>query len=369
MTVVKRIASIVFGLIFALLVAEIALRVQVARGDWPDRTPIDIFAPHPIGWALEPGLANKVYATNGIIDIHANSLGFRDREYQVSKSEDKTRMLVLGDSFVLALETPQQDTFHVRLEDRYDESVEVISLGVSGYGLTQEFLVYQHVGRDFDPDVVLLTFYTGNDLVGNRNWPNIPHYSLSNEGNLTLLDFPYGGQARLPVFLDMQPSTPLMRMSRVAFVVGLASRQSRQDVEDNPNLCPYHTSVNYPDPSEDDWAFVEAMLIAIRDQLEQDGTLLKVVIIPTEIEVEDSFVEEFLADCREPDWADNAQHRARLTALLQDNDISYLNLTPILRNTSQTTGTLMYIPGSDIHWTSAGHSTVANALYKWLELE
>ena len=45
--------------------------------------------------------------------------------------------------------------------------VEVINFGVSGYGTVQELMTLRHYVWDYDPDVVVLAFTTGNDVRNN----------------------------------------------------------------------------------------------------------------------------------------------------------------------------------------------------------
>ena len=45
--------------------------------------------------------------------------------------------------------------------------LEVINLGVGGYGTLQEYLVFQEFGQKFEPDLVLLGFYIRNDVQNN----------------------------------------------------------------------------------------------------------------------------------------------------------------------------------------------------------
>jgi hypothetical protein len=45
--------------------------------------------------------------------------------------------------------------------------VEVIGMGVAGYGTLQEFLVFRDIGYLYDPDLVLVGFFDGNDLMNN----------------------------------------------------------------------------------------------------------------------------------------------------------------------------------------------------------
>ena len=40
-------------------------------------------------------------------------------------------------------------------------------MGVSGYGTPSQFLYYLDKGRALQPDVVLLAFYPGNDVLNN----------------------------------------------------------------------------------------------------------------------------------------------------------------------------------------------------------
>ena len=369
-TVLKRAGSVLFGLLVALLTAEIALRVMVARNVWPDRAAADLFIPHPIGWTLEPDVKANIQTLNGVIRIDANSIGFRDRDYPVERSQDQARLLVLGDSFGLALETPQNEVFHVKLKDRYDGTVEVISMSASAYNTTQELLVYQYLGRQYNPDVVLLVFYTGNDLLGSRSYPGAPDYILNENGTIRLVNFPLSdsGDAKLPVFF-LQPSSPLMLRSRLAFVAGLPIRQRQQAPAPDRGVCSQLILGNFPSPIAEDWQLTEALILAMHDAAEADGALFRVAIIPMEFQIEPAFQEEPLASCPQPDWAIDAPPQVRLTAFLDENDIDYLDLTPVLQSARQSTDTHLYLPNDDIHWTSAAHAIVADTLYQWLEFE
>ncbi|NDJ77967.1 MAG: hypothetical protein GYB65_17085, partial [Chloroflexi bacterium] len=116
----KLVFGMLFGVFVAAVVAEIGLRVMVRNGSLPNRMVADIFAAHATGWTLEPELEARVYSTNGLVEIDVNGIGFRDEEYPRERADDVPRVLMMGDSFTLALETPQDEVFHVLLEDQYD---------------------------------------------------------------------------------------------------------------------------------------------------------------------------------------------------------------------------------------------------------
>lgn len=362
----KQLAGIGFGLLVAVVMAEVMARVLVAQGTLPNRMPADVFAAHAIGWALEPDLHATIYSTNGLVDIDANSEGFRDQDYPLAKSGDRPRVLVLGDSFTVAIETPQADTFHALLEER--TGAEVIAMAASGYGTQQEILAYQYIGRNFEPDVVLLMFYVGNDLVGNTRWRELPHYTLNGDGTLSLHGYPYMGPFNLPLVTG-QRSTPLMRHSMLAFIAGNVLRSRELNPVRDENLCDYLIGEHYPDPQPDDWALTEALLLALRDAVEANGSQFRVAVVPTEFQAEPAYLDEFLSKCEEPAWAPETPFQARLMAFLAEHDIAALDLLPVLRDRHATGSGALYLGGADVHWTVEGHAVVAEALAQWLDLD
>lgn len=373
----KALVGLVVGVVFAAVVAEIGARVMVARGLLPDRMPADIFAAHAIGWALEPHLSTRIPTSGGLIAIDVNSAGFRDREYARARAADVRRVVVLGDSFTLALETAQAQTFHEQLEARHEGRVEVISLGVSGYGTQQELLAYQYVAREHAPDIVLLMFYIGNDMIDNRGKPGQPAYALEPDGSLVLHGFPYSGAFDLPLVAS-QRSTWLMRHSALAFLAGVVIRD-RTDEERHPSSetnipqgggCGYLIGENFPNPTAEDWALTEALLVALRDAVAEDGAELRVVIAPTELQVHDATMDDFRAHCDLPEWvAWPDGYQRRLRAILDAHDIAALDLLPELRAVAAQTGDDLYHAGTDIHWTPAGHAAVARVVDEWLVLD
>lgn len=101
--------------------------------------------------------------------VKTNSLGLReDREFG---DKQALRILVLGDSFVFGLGVQRSETFEAVLEQRLStqlgQAVEVINAGVPGYGTCHERLVLEDLLPKLQPDLVLLCFYAGNDLVDN----------------------------------------------------------------------------------------------------------------------------------------------------------------------------------------------------------
>jgi len=364
----KRVGAVLFGLLTAVLAAELWGRVLVARGRLPNRMPADLFASHSIGWTLEPGLKARISTVSGPIEVAVNEVGFRDENYPVARTGERARVLVLGDSFTLALEMAQDETFHARLERLYGGEVEVISLAASGYDPTQELLAYEHIGRDFDPDVVLLAFYVGNDLINRPRSPEVPYYSLDDDGQLRLHNFPYDEEFEVPL-VPSQRSTPLMKRSMLAFMIGSVQRQRAERGGLGQDVCDYLYREYFPDPTAEDWALTEAILLALRDAVQADGGAFRVVLIPTEFQIEDPVEDALMGRCEVPEGAFEGANQARLVAFLEANDVRYLDLTPALQAARLSTDGPLYSPKPDIHWTSEGHAVAAEALFEWLDLE
>src|SRR5690606_3914579 len=104
------------------------------------------------------------------VPVRINSHGLRDRERSLEKPAGSRRVLVVGDSHVEALQVELEDAIGPQLEQRLRASlgtVEVVSAGVSGYGTAGELLLFRSLGWRFEPDLVVLAFYPGNDVKNN----------------------------------------------------------------------------------------------------------------------------------------------------------------------------------------------------------
>ena len=163
-----NIAVITASLCVALFIVELALRLVIPL---ENRRPVEFRIPHPIlGWALQPNTTYLYKIPERTVSVTYNSEGWRDLEHEEEKPEGVFRILVLGDSFMEANSVNLEDTFHRRVEElalTTGKNVEVISMGVAGYGTLQEYLVFQDIGHLYDPDLVLVGFYDGNDLINN----------------------------------------------------------------------------------------------------------------------------------------------------------------------------------------------------------
>ncbi len=193
----SKLLLLIVSVAFALGLAEIGLRI--AHIGYPGLGgKLHIFTWNPYtGVSLRPGAEGMAYLENSVY-VKVNNAGFHDREHTKSKPPNTYRIAVLGDSFTEAMQVPIDKSFTSVMERDLSgcsglagKSVEALNFGVSGYGTAQELLILQHYVWDYSPDLVVLAFFTGNDVQNNnRVLQDDPYrpYFVHQDGKLVLDD-------------------------------------------------------------------------------------------------------------------------------------------------------------------------------------
>jgi lysophospholipase L1-like esterase len=124
------------------------------------------------GWAMVPGdYWFKPLRELHRISVHINDMGLRGPSTARRVAANR-HVVILGDSFVLSMESEYSEAFPQRLENllnsRTAGGVEVVNAGVPGYGTAQELLLVRELYERLQskPDVFLLMFFT-NDILDN----------------------------------------------------------------------------------------------------------------------------------------------------------------------------------------------------------
>jgi hypothetical protein len=149
------------------LVFEVALRTWGSSEAAPSFQALFTGDPHT-GYRLQPGASTRFRTVEFDTELTINSSGVRDTEEIGSKAAGEHRTVVLGDSIVLAVQVAFEETFGERLEARLNgredaRRYRVINAGVQGYGPVQYLLFFRHAAAAFEPDLVVVTLYVGND--------------------------------------------------------------------------------------------------------------------------------------------------------------------------------------------------------------
>ena len=190
--VLLNVTVVAASLTVGLLLAELVLRA-IGFGYPPFLQPDAVTGlshrPNTSGWHGKEGRAY----------VSINSQGLRDRERSIAKPAGIYRVVVLGDSYAEALQVSVEKTFWRLLERRLEacafqsgKKVDVVNLGVSGFGTGQALRMLQSRGLAYQPDLVILAFFPGNDVRNNSRElePDKlrPFYLLDASGALRLDD-------------------------------------------------------------------------------------------------------------------------------------------------------------------------------------
>lgn len=125
-----------------------------------------------LGWKYKPTpkKMRRHFSKDIVYDIYINSEGFRDNEFV--HNQDYWRIMVLGDSMTFGMETKQEDIFCSVLEKRLkalypNRNIDVMNFGITGFSTGQELLCLKKYGDMYNPDVVILMLFAGNDFEDN----------------------------------------------------------------------------------------------------------------------------------------------------------------------------------------------------------
>lgn len=162
-----NLALVLAGVVVAFLIAEAAVRVcglaKVNLYSW------DAYR----GWGLKPGAAGW-QRDEGAGFVRVNRAGFRGPEWTIAKPPDTVRIAAVGDSFTEAPHVAYEQTFCAVAEHTLGEckglagkKVQVMNFGTDAYGTTQELFTLRRYAWRYSPDMVVLAFFSGNDLRNN----------------------------------------------------------------------------------------------------------------------------------------------------------------------------------------------------------
>ena len=150
-----------------------------------------------VGYAGRPNVAG-VQSNEGVSRLKLNAQGFHDTDHSPVKKDDVFRVMVVGNSYSMAVQVDREDGYVARLGDELracpalaGREVETINLGVDGYTIHQQFLTYRDYGLKLKPDFVLLqtnAFVVPGDLNPLQNLS--PRLDRDAQGQLSV-DYSY----------------------------------------------------------------------------------------------------------------------------------------------------------------------------------
>ena len=384
---VARGLLVLLPILLLLVGLEVALRLfgpilpgNYTSGPYLERHPVYGFfhVPNYVGWQR---------STEYFAWVRFNRLGLRDPRASYAKPPNTFRILLLGDSFMEAVQVDQSQTTAALLEERLrrarpDVNVEVINAGVAGWSTSLEYLYLDREGHQFQPDLVVLAFFVGNDLHDN-------HYKLQlKEGGLDgavkpfFLPTPDGGLEMIPPPLPRSGPSPVVTALRACcrlysvFETGVLNRLG--DGRGNVPLfaaapmAPDIAGLYEAEPSGEwatGWTVTERLLARVQARATSIGAPLAVFAIPDSVQLDERTWRrdrDIQRDRRFRDGLLNiAAPNRHLAEIAARQRFPFLDLLPTFRDASDGDWERYYFE-TDQHWNRAGHALAAEELERFL---
>lgn len=370
----------ILGLAVALAFVELGVRVLHLVPDrfWePDpQTGVRLKAGKRGWWTQEE--------REFVVPVEINRQRLRDLPRTYAKPAGVLRILVVGDSFVEAMHVRLEHVFTRRLERLLDgvganHKVEVISAGVSGWGTASELLWLREEGSKYQPDIVLLHFYPGNDIKNNS--PTLedtlpPVYDEN--GGLVRVDSkkPQAsvsrglfGRSKAYIFIRQ-----LLLNRRPSFLQGLERlgivRLPPPRVPTMRDGLPVDFGVYQVPPSGewlDAWQRTERLLGATQEAARQIGARFGIVIAAGREQVYPEAWQRILTayPAAKEKQFDLEQPERWVQQWCLEHQVPCLRLTPAFQAAAQNSSTPLHF-WHDGHWTEEGHRVAAEEVRKFL---
>lgn len=415
-----------------LIIGVVALEFGLNRSDPHYEAFRDDILHQPnkyIGWKGIPNKEGKTRRGRIKSTVKMNSHGFRDREYTYEKKKDVFRVVILGDSMTEARQVELDKTYHAILEEKLNsgnnKKIEVINLGVSGFGTAQEYLTLKHYGLKYQPDFVILAFFIGNDISDNsltlrKGRPHniaMPFFVLNN-GKLEKVHFKIpskdeeqtkkGVNGRFQILKDFlakfSPNiyyslddttnkTPFQILKEFlaklfpGIYYKLSDRAHKTPWLENslrklgilaPELLDKSGEIRtsssspyareYPPEWENAWEVTKGLILKLAKELEMSKIGFSVVVIPEEREFRPDIQDKILENPQTKALLDIRKPERILSNFLEANNIDYLLLRPEFEKYTTGTGKRLHFPYKyENHWNANGHVFTAELIYKKLK--
>ncbi|MBI2564742.1 SGNH/GDSL hydrolase family protein [Candidatus Woesearchaeota archaeon] len=280
-----------------------------------------------------------------------NTHGFRDKHSCYDKAKNSFRILLLGDSFTSGLEVDFEKIWGQLLEQQLKSQkfpVDVVNTGVNGWSTEQQSLFLKRDGIKYNPDLVILAYYIGNDQTDNI----LRNLFLFDGENLTLNQKKEFTQSRLRsvyYFLSSYSHT-------FNFFWGIYSKIKAKFTNNKPvkSLDPEYfinTYLSTPETEESKyaWSKTKALLKEIKQFLDNKNIPLLLVAIPDPLQEKELNIN-----------LNRTLPQKNLEKITQELDINYLDLLPHYENETNTHFK------TDFHWNEKGHQIATEAIMKKL---
>ena len=320
----------------------------------------DIWRPvDSLGWAHAPGLDATVNTGDRTVRMVTDSGGFRVGAF--GRPPGRYRVLLLGDSFMAAMQVEYEESLAGLIQrclaPRAGQTVEVWNTAVSGWDPPQYYLQARRSLSAAPFDLVLVSVFLGNDIVGpdrpltlppreperrrSLRFPRSPAWSELTDALLAPLNDGLETRSHLFVFLKNRFRLILMRLGLTAVEVPEGLRRA--------------------EAASPRWEVTGALLARIDSAAAARGAATLFALVPSIEEVDPAVLRDRTRAFRiDSASLDLEQPDRRMAAELRSRRLPFVSLLEPLR-AAQGRGVSLY-GRADPHPSAEGHRVMWNAL-------
>ena len=388
-----------FSIAFAFVVAELALGVlpQGFSGDARVQKLFCQFDP-VLGWSKIPNFTGRHVTEEYSVTEAMNSKGLRGPEYSYSKPAGEFRILVLGDSFAEGRGVEFEEIFSEVLKADLNAAgragnggrfYEVINTGTGGYSTGQELLFFEHEGRKYSPNLVILQFYYNDvwyDTQSQHRRGSKPLFHLGPDGRVSFESVTYPEEfvvaadgtaasssfgARIRKWVRTHshvyklirngfPNIPYV--SDIAVKLGFLKTSGRS--------LPNELNVwkkDYDEQTLRSWELTGALLAQLKESVAREGSELVVFVVPSWASIYGRDFKKARGYYKVGADLYPEKVNSVLKSLCEKNGIKFLDPTASMKEAAKAGHAKLYYK-KDGHWTAAGHKVAGDFLAEYVRV-
>ena len=336
-----RLVLVALSSAFALIVAEVALRVVVPTKSFVN--PIKAFhqSDRELGWHGTPNLEARFHKVDFDVLVKHNDLGFRKRESSVQPVPNSPVLAVFGDSFTWGWGVDNGKVFTDVMQTQLGSGIDVRNFGVNAYGTVQEqLLLKKRISEGLHPRYVLVMVYN-NDFYDNIDSDPTKPSALVKGTEVTLQNYPVPKPATSE-FIELCNKSYLF--STVAFVANFHQAKKHVTALQQATIEKGKTMAQAPHLA------MSFALGQMKQVCEQNSASLFVVYVPAfkELKLENP-----------------SEARRELQGQCKDHNLELVDLTPVFQKAS-TDATHSWYYLHDEHWTADGQALAGTTLSEFI---
>lgn len=315
-------------------------------------------------------LLQSLYNSFPPVEVHTNKYGMRNPDITPVKPPNTKRVLFIGDSFTMGWGVKEEDGFVRKTEsilnqEHLPNAIQTINAGFTAAGPSGYYLSLKLDSLQFDPDVVVVGFFLGNDILSRKDveWVKVDAQGLPDVVRSKSSYIDPTGQLRLK---NLPPAyhVPYLRNTHTfvflmnALFPDAAFPTQEELIRDT--ICIFNRQCHDFDQAKSE---VKFLFTAMHNLLAKQGKRLVVAIIPTHFQVH--FDVGYKTKYNLPLLPSERRFlNDEFIQFFESQNIDYIDLLPPLL---EKAGESRLYFRNDDHWNEKGHAVAAEAISKKLE--